>query len=210
MTLLTARPIEAICVLDPAIDTASMTAPELRAYERERDTATLKFTPGKQPTRFMLRPLTKSQQIEIVNLSASDAVTYIRAFRYAVVSVSGVPGEGGRHDTFTPSDTKNGISPDELDVGPFTVPQMIDIGSVAWARSFLVPGNAPRFVLHPSLREHWEARPCLSAEQSAARQNKSKDNEMQASTAHAEASNAARSGSPTDAHATAETSPSAG
>jgi hypothetical protein len=191
-------------LLDPAIDTGNMSAADLRAFERDRDSSRLVFKPGAVPTRFMLRPLSKSQQLEIAGSSSNDATNFVRAFRYAVVEVKGARDDNGATFTFAPADTKSGINGDELENGPFTVPQMIDIGSVAWARSFLVPGNAQHCVAHPSLREQWEARPCLSAEQSAARTSKPKDSEAQASMAPAETNNGAPSALPTVAPATAE------
>jgi hypothetical protein len=205
--MLTEKTFDVIGLRDEAIDTDAMTPGEGRAYERERDVSTLKFKQGMKPTRFRMRRLLKTEKVMYERIhNESDKCLF--AFKCGFVEAFDAWDSRGRIDRHTPTDPKSGLTESEMfsEDGPFDIVDMQDVGMVVAARSFLARGSKPRYVLPPLLREHWEARPFLSAAQSVAQRSSSKDNETAASTGHTEASSGAPSASPTDVHATAETS----
>lgn len=195
-----AFPVIAAC--DDAIDTAKITDVEMLAYITGRDVSKLPIKVGQQPTRFILRPITQRDMLGFVMLGATNEDKHARAFRASVDSVQGAWVDGVQC-SWAPADRRAPMTPEECEV--FSLAEVLDVGGVAWARSFLAKRIAPRYALPPLLHAHLVALQYRSAEPTDAATSSSNHSATQASTGHAEAQADARSESPTVARATAET-----
>lgn len=199
MALNISKPFPVIAAVDPAIETEAMTETEMLAYIHERDVSTLKIKQGMKAAAFMLREITHEHQQEILETCTTDSARFVKAFRFAVIEARLANG-----DKMAPINEKQGFTADEAKA--FRMSTIVDIGSVAWARSFLGPEIARRFAPQPLLLAHLAALPYRSAEPSAADPSKSKGSDTPASAGHAELESGDSSASPTVAPATAETS----
>lgn len=200
----TAKPYTTIYSADPAIDTARMTEAEMLAYLHDRDATKLKIKQGERAAVYHLRPISHERLAEIVDTCATDGARFIRSFRASVIRVEHLRLEDGLAHTWAPADVDAGLNVEEARL--FSMSVILDVGSVAWLRSFLGPANVRRFAPLPLLLGHLAALPYQSAEPSEARPNKSADNTTAASTDHGEAKRAEHYASPIAASATAEAS----
>jgi hypothetical protein len=194
-----AFPVIAAC--DPAIDTAAMLDTEMLAYITARDVSKLPIKIGQQPTRFVLRPITQREMLGYVMHGATLEEKHARAFCSSVDSVQGAWIDG-RQCSWSPADKRSPMTADECAL--FSLAEILDVGGVAWVRSFLGQRIAPRFALAQSLREHMVDLPYRYAEQSDAVTNSNEASETRGSSDHAGPVADATSASPTVAHATAE------
>jgi hypothetical protein len=192
-----------IASVDPAIDTERMTEERMLDYMRTRDVSKLSIKTGKNPTRFHVRPITQAQMLFHVMHGTSHEDRCVRAFASSVERVDGAWIDG-RECTWAPADTRERMTAAELE--NFSLAEILDVGSVAWTRSFLGQRIALRCVPLPWLLGHLAALPYLSAEQSIADLSSQPVSATAASQDHGATDRAASSASPTVAAATVEVS----
>ena len=192
-----------IACADPAIDTQQMTDAQMLDYITARDVSVLPIKTGQRATRFVLRPITQSEMLGYVMQGATDAEKHARAFRASVDSVQGAWIDGRQQaDAWAPADRRAPMTSAECEL--FSLAEILDIGGVAWTRSFLGQRIAPRYALPPLLHAFMVGLPYRYAGQNDAATSSNEANATPASTAPDGQAVDVLYESPTVARATAE------
>jgi hypothetical protein len=159
------KPFVVVSVLDPAIDTESMPIEDMIKYYESRDTALLKFKPGRQPQRYHLREVKQSVWESWVMASELESVRHLRAFMCSVIRVDNILQRDGSilSAPWEPSN-REAASMLDGDVERFSASDRAEIGAVAFARSFLAPRTVKTYPLPPTLRPSLAAREFLRAD----------------------------------------------
>lgn len=127
-----------VSVLDPALD---LTVPELVAYQRERDFATLRFLPGEKPTVFYVREVPHGLWESFVAAGDSEVERFRRAFAAGVEKVENLmQADGVALATWEPKSRlerlKVTVLSDE-ECHLFSPQEREEIGAVVYQHSFL-------------------------------------------------------------------------
>ena len=163
---------ETVTIWDQAIDIAKS---DLAGFIDTRDMSKIKYRDGMHPTVYVLRDIPNA--LAVRHLFASDSVDHRRmtAFQMAVVAIKNVTLRDGRTVTeWRPRavvEAEHGLS----SAIPFTVStdevnelfylaNVLDVGEVAHARSFLPPEIGAGFLLPPTSRQVLAASQELFAE----------------------------------------------
>mgnify|MGYP003328861157 CR=1 FL=1 len=204
---------ETVTIWDKAIDVAKS---DLAAFIDSRDMSKLKFRDNQHPTTYVLRDIPNA--LAVRHLFSDNAVDMRRmlAFQMSVIAIKNVTLRDGRtlHEwrprAVAESDT--GVSPsaaflvsteevNEL----FHLANVLDVGEVAHARSFLPPEIGAGFLLPPTSRQIVAASQQLFAELVA---NMGTDTDVASEQAPQALSSDEPSADRGDAHATATAPPS--
>ena len=192
-----------IACCDPAIDTQKITDAGMLEYITARDVSKLPIKYGHRATRFVLKQITQQDMLGFVMHGATNEEKHARAFRASVDSVQGAWINGRQEsEPWCPTDRRSPMTAAECEL--FSLAEILDVGGVAWARSFLGQRIAARYALPPLLHGHMVALPYLSAEPSDAATNSSEASATQASTDHGAQAVGALSASPIAAPVTVE------
>lgn len=163
---------ETVTIWDKAIDIAKS---DLAGYIDTRDISKLKYRDGKYPTTYVLRDIPNA--LAVRHLFSSDSMDQRRmlAFQMSVVAIKNVTLRDGRTlPEWRPRavvEAETGVSPqvaftvsteeiNEL----FYLANVLDVGEVAHARSFLPPEIGAGFLLPPTSRQVLAASQELFAE----------------------------------------------
>ena len=152
MSLFSNAPFEVVCPFDPAIDNAGS---DLDNYAEVRDMKFLKFTPGKEPTVYVIRRLPGHIDSVIGSQASSDFSRYQLSFMAGVIAVKNLYGTDGAFypawkPTWCSTLDSDAQSMTQAEFNLFPRDEVQDIGSVVWARSDLRPGKPVCFVAPPS------------------------------------------------------------
>ena len=146
--------IKVVSVLDPAIDTETMTTAEIVEYAKTRaDYRRLRYKPNQKPTVFHLREI-RHQLMEswVLEDAGNEAQVARRCFQAAVFKVENLYQRDGHcldvWEPKNPDNTRANTIPDES-LERFSLSERIEIGQVAWDHSFLPPRIAPSYRLPP-------------------------------------------------------------
>lgn len=151
------RPLEIVSIGDTALDREAMGA-NVAKYATTRDPSLLVFKEGVSPTWFVLQPIETGLFLRGVMREGDEIGRFVAAFGLAVKEIRALTTSDGRNvQLFRPEGyltTASGRrfmwSDEELSlVSPAVV---MEIGSVAFARSFLDPKAGGGFPPPP----HWE------------------------------------------------------
>lgn len=142
----TTAPVKVVCPFDPALE---MNLDQAAEYAEKRDPALLKCKPGEAPTEFYIQRIHNSVVLNFMQTTTAIERRHVLAFMVGVVEVRNLRAEGGIIPLWRPSwcsAQKQGehMKDDELDL--FALDEILDIGSVAYQRSFLRPGRTPCYV----------------------------------------------------------------
>lgn len=215
------KPFVVVSVLDPAIDTASMTVDEMVRYRDTRDIKLLKWLAGVQPTRYHLREIRHSVWESYVMAADTEAERHRRAFLCAVVKVENLRQRDGSilAGDYTHANVPRAAALPEDEAERFPPFIRAEIGLVAFTRGFLAWGIEPTFQLPGLLVPYLAARAYLRADATPASPapSSSEASPVQAAepralpdaTAHAPSQSGGSSDSPTAATATAQATASA-
>lgn len=207
MTLNSTRPFPVISAADSAIDTEAMTDSEMLAYLQQRDISAIKLRAGQRAAVFHLREVSHEDQANILETCTTQTAREIRAFRAAVVEVTDCRFSERERGRWEPADKRLGLTADEAKL--FTMATILEVGAVAWARSFLGPANVRQFAPPQWLLAHLAALPYRSAEPSSVATSSAPASTTPVSTGRDVTAHAEPCESPTVAHATVENSPQA-
>lgn len=164
-----------VSVLDPAIDTESMTMDDMSGYAESRDLARLKFKPGVPVTRYHTREIRHDVMESYVMAAPTDAEKYRRAFLCGVVRVENIVQRDGSiiTDWTPPSVGKLPAMPDS-EAERFSAAERQEIGLCIFDRSFLAPRTVPGFRLPHTLLRYLAERAYRPVDASQASQAPSK------------------------------------
>jgi hypothetical protein len=156
-----------LSIIDPAIDwergVVTRKAVEQYHVYRKPEIIEAVLKPGAMPTWFYLREIPEELWetfVEVGNDATHKALRYRRAFQAAVVRVENLVGATGQilGRNFEPASvTSNGCLLDE-ECRRFAFSERLEIGAVAYQRSFFPPRIGGIFHLPPMLVEQWEQR----------------------------------------------------
>jgi hypothetical protein len=149
-----------ISVSDPAIDWVSIPQDTVGAYLRTREFALIEpyLKPGSTPTIFVLREIPDAQwegYVEVDNV----ALKYRRAFQCAVLRVEGLETPEGfalAADGLVKRKLLNDEALSDEDCKRFAPSERLEIGAVAYQRSFFPKRIGADFQLPPMWLEQWE------------------------------------------------------
>lgn len=160
-----------ISVIDPALDTASLTPKELHAFASTRDFSIVEghWLPGMKPTIFHLAEVPHGLWEQyVMSGTTSDQERCLRAFICGVRRVENLVGEDGVALTAWEPTEKRGKHTlmTDAESARFSPAEREEIGSVIFTHSFL-PRRMPLYSPLPySVDVHFIRRPALPAEQS--------------------------------------------
>lgn len=139
------RPFDVVCIYDPAIDSELS---EVLEYGRERDISKLKFRDGMKPVKFTVERMNRRVMLRYICAAETDNERYLRAFACGVSRVTGLPdAPDWRAENFVEGVAGRFrlITDEELE--RFEVADILEIGAVAYWRSFLRQGSAVTYPL---------------------------------------------------------------
>lgn len=139
------QPFEVVCLYDPAIDGS---VSDVIAYGRSRDLSKITFKAGQEPVRFWVERMSRRLMLRHVAAADSENERYTRAFSCAVVRVTGLEGKHEfrpQQQLSTPVGQVRMVTEEELE--RFAIADILEIGAVAFWRSFLRPGNEASYPL---------------------------------------------------------------
>lgn len=147
---------------DPAIDRERMTKVQMHAFSVDRDMKHLVMKPGARPVEFTFRDIPHRDFIRWVNAPDSEHEKYERAFECALQSVTNLPNADGTYmPTWEPPRT-NDMMADEA-MARFPAGVILELGGVAYRRSFFGQWTKPTYALPPLLAAHLNAQTYLPA-----------------------------------------------
>lgn len=151
-----------VSIADEALDTKAMDRVIGKGedcwteYMRERDPQWVRCKPGERLTRFYLRPIPTSLFNRYVQTAGSESEKFLRAFQCGVSEIRDAPEHMQGGGTLRPTrEMSTATGPvltwgdDEVDSFPPVWAE--EIGSIAWARSFLGRTTGRVFQPPPSL-----------------------------------------------------------
>lgn len=145
--------LKTLSAADPAIDTASMTAREMREWAETRDMSKVRLLPGSNPVVFVLGDISHRLMVGWVMTAGSEEERAMRAFRCAVERVENLPSVDGPVLPVWEPPRQNGVM-DEEALDRFAPVEISEIGGVAFARSFFGRRTQPLYRLPPLLASH--------------------------------------------------------
>lgn len=165
-----------VSVLDPAINTESMTITDMSGYAESRDLTRLKFKPGVPVTRYHTREIRHDVMESYVMAAPTEPERYRRAFLCGVVRVENIVQRDGSviTDWTPPSLGKFPAMPDS-EGERFSAAERQEIGLCIFDRSFLAPRTVPGFRLPPMLPRFLAEREYRPADANRASQAQSSD-----------------------------------
>lgn len=141
-----------ISVLDPAIDTESMTVDEMMKYAETRDVSKIRIKAGAKPTRYHTREIRHDVMESYVMAAGTDAERYRRAFLCGVVKVENLlQRDGSILPDWTPTNIGKLAAMPDADAERFSAAERQEIGLVVFDRSFLAPRTVLAYRLPPTL-----------------------------------------------------------
>lgn len=156
------KPFVCYSLADTAVDVLSSDPVK---YGRTRDEQHVKFFDGMKPTRFTLNRIDSDAFAAIVMSEPTESLKFRAAFQLAIARIDNLVDQktGQPIECLTPSErrqvygnAKPSMSGDDLlKVAPVYIEE---IGSVAFARSFLPVGSAASYQLPPLLQSVLTAR----------------------------------------------------
>lgn len=133
---------EVVRIYDSAIDVLNS---ETLEYARTRDVSLLKFLPGKEPTRFKYRRLSRDQVLKYVDTAATENEKFVRAFACGVSRVDNYREGQSWEPAQVPGKSWTLCSDRDLDA--FGLSDLIEIGAVIYQESTGPLDSAPTYQL---------------------------------------------------------------
>lgn len=164
-----------VCVFDEAIDVDRIGVTALLAYGESRDWNAVApfFVAGKMPKVFHLRAISTSAFLSYVATAASAEDRAARAFAASVVRVDNMlTDDGVVVSNWRPSSRAENAVLTTEEINAFAPAEVIEIGRVAYARSFLVRTTQPTYELPLSSLEILKLQTSHRAVQSGATASK--------------------------------------
>lgn len=150
---------------DPAIDRERMTKKQMHDFATTREMRHLVLKPGAKPITFTLREIPHRDYIRWVNSPDNEHEKYERAFECALASVDNLPNKDGTTlPTWAPPRDNDMMSEEAMSRFPAGV--ILEIGGVAYRRTFFGQWTTPTYALPPLLAAHLNAQTYLPADAS--------------------------------------------
>lgn len=157
----------AVSVIDPALDTASLTYDEIKAYWSTRDFSIVdgKWVPGEKPTIFHVSEVPHGLWEGYVMAAATEQERNLRCFIAGVRRVENLVGEDGVALTAWEPVNKRGkhLMMTDEENARFSRQECEEIGSVIFQHSFLHRRMPLSLQLPSTVAEHLAPRPCRRA-----------------------------------------------
>jgi hypothetical protein len=139
--------IKVVSVLDPAVDTESMSVTEMADYLKTRDFKKLKFKQGVKPTVYHLKEAARPLWVSWVMAVDGDAERAARCFQACVERVENLYQRDG---VCLPDWKPNGYPMPDESLERFSLNDILEIGQVAWDHSYLPARIEPSYRLPPT------------------------------------------------------------
>ncbi len=147
---------------DPAIAREAMTKKQLGDFATTRDMKHLVMKPGARAVTFTLKDIPHREFIRWVNAPDNENEKYERAFECALKSVDNLPNKDGTTmPTWEPPRENDMMSEEAMSRFPAGV--ILEIGGVAYRRTFFGQWTTPTYALPPLLAAHLNAQTYLPA-----------------------------------------------
>lgn len=162
--------LKAICITDEALDVDALPAGTLHRYIESRDFALVgdHMIPGSKATLFFIREIPQRLFLKYVVTQANETDRAVAAFQCGVVRVENMrSADGAIMDAAGLAHHENGALRDE-ELERFDASEILEIGEVAYVRSFFRRRTERVYRLPPSLAERWVAQVAHRAAQNQA------------------------------------------